>query len=45
MTRPVSYSCEYPSPDPYTENGMERIYDELFFTKAKGWEYEKGGEC
>lgn len=41
MTRPVSYSCEYPSPDPYTENGMERVYDELFFTKAKGWEYEK----
>ena len=41
MTRPVSYSCEYPSPEPYTENGMERIYDELFFTKAKGWEYEK----
>jgi hypothetical protein len=41
MTRPVSYGCEYPSPDPYTENGMERIYDELFFTKAKGWEYEK----
>ena len=40
-TRPVSYSYEYPSPDPYTENGMERIYDELFFTKAKGWEYEK----
>ena len=41
MTRPVSYSCEYPSPDPYIESGMEKIYDELFFTKAKGWEYEK----
>jgi len=41
MTRPVSYSCNYPTPDPYSENGMERIYDELFFTKAKGWEYEK----
>jgi len=40
-TRPVAYSCEYPSPDPYSENGMEKIYDELFFTKAKGWEYEK----
>lgn len=41
MTRPVLYSREYPSPDPFTENGRERIYDELFFTKAKGWEYEK----
>lgn len=40
-TRPVSYSCEYPSPDPYTEDGMERVYDDLFFTKAKGWKYEK----
>ena len=40
-TRPVSYSCEYPSPDSYTENGMEGIYDELFFTKAKGWGHEK----
>ena len=40
-TRPVLYSYEYPSPDPYTENGMERIYDELFFTKAKDWKYEK----
>lgn len=40
-TQPVFYRCEYPSPAPYTENGMERIYDELFFTKAKDWEYEK----
>jgi hypothetical protein len=40
-TRPVSYSHEYPTADPYTENGMKKIYDELFFTKAKGWKYEK----
>ena len=40
-TRPVSYSREYPSPHPFVKNGMERLYDELFFTKAKGWAYEK----
>jgi hypothetical protein len=40
-TRPVSYSCEYPSPDFYSSDGLERIYDELFFTKAKCWEYER----
>jgi hypothetical protein len=40
-TRPVSYSYEYPSPNPYKENGTQRIYDELFFTKAKCWEHEK----
>lgn len=42
-TRPVSYSCEYPSPNPYSANGFKRIddYDELFFTKAKCWEHEK----
>jgi hypothetical protein len=36
-TRPVTYNCVYPTPDP-TE---EKCYDELFFTKAKGWAYEK----
>jgi|AntAceMinimDraft_9_1070365.scaffolds.fasta_scaffold04417_2 hypothetical protein len=40
-TRPVNYSCKYPSPDPFSENGMEKLFDELFFTKAKNWEYEK----
>lgn len=40
-TRPVSYSCEYPSPDLYSADGLQRIYDELFLTKAKCWEYEK----
>ena len=40
-TRPISYSCEYPSPDLWSADGLERIYDELFFTKAKCWKYEK----
>jgi hypothetical protein len=40
-TRPVSYSCEYPCPDLWSAKGLERIYDELFFTKAKCWEYER----
>jgi len=40
-TRPVSYTFEYPRPDFYSANGRERTYDELFFTKAKCWEYEK----
>ena len=40
-TRPVNYSCKYPSPDPFSDNGMEKLFDELFFTKAKNWEYEK----
>lgn len=38
-TRPVTYSCEYPTPDPTADNKM--FYDELFFTKAKGWAHEK----
>ena len=37
MTRPATYSCVYPAPD-FTD---EKFYDDLFFTKAKGWEYER----
>jgi hypothetical protein len=40
-TRPISYSYEYPSADPYSAEGLERIYDELFFSKANCWEYER----
>jgi hypothetical protein len=40
-TRPVLYSCDYPSPDPYSVAGRERSYDQWFFTKAKCWGYEK----
>lgn len=29
------------SPNLYSADGHEQIYDELFFTKAKCWEYEK----
>ena len=32
MTRPVNYSCKYPLPDPYSKNGMEQLYVELFFS-------------
>lgn len=41
IARRVSYSCDCPSPDPYSAEGLERLYDELFFTKAKCWEYER----
>jgi hypothetical protein len=40
-TRPVIYSCEYPAADPTSDGREEYCYDDLFFTKAKGWAYEK----
>jgi len=40
-TRPVSYSCKYPSPNIYSSEGEKKVYDELFFTKAKCWKYER----
>ncbi len=40
VTRPVNY-YHYPCPDPFSEEGSKRIYDEYFCTKAECWKHEK----
>jgi hypothetical protein len=40
-TNPVNYSCNYPSPSPFSDEGRDRSFDDLFLTKSIEWKYEK----
>ena len=39
-TNPVIYSCNYPSPSPFSDEGRRHIFDDLFLTKSTDWVYE-----
>jgi hypothetical protein len=41
MTCPVRYRCDYPRPVPFSEEGRRTLFDYVFLTKAKDWEYER----
>jgi Protein of unknown function (DUF2971) len=41
VTNPVTYSCNFPSPSPFTDEGRNSCFDDLFLTKSKDWAYEK----
>lgn len=41
VTNPVTYSCNFPSPTPFSDEGRNSCFDDLFLTKSKDWAYEK----
>ena len=41
VTNPVIYSCDFPSPSPFSDEGRNNCFDDLFLTKSKDWAYEK----
>jgi hypothetical protein len=41
ITRPVKYKHEFPSPNPFSDEGRKKSFDDLFFTKSIDWAYEK----
>ena len=41
VTNPVTYSCSFPSPSPFSDEGRNSFFDDLFLTKSKDWAYEK----
>ena len=41
VTNPVVYSCDFPSPSPFSDEGRSSCFDDLFLTKSKDWAYEK----
>jgi len=41
ITNPVIYSCNFPSPSPFSDEGRNSSFDDLFLTKSKDWSYEK----
>ena len=41
ITNPVIYSCNFLSPSPFSDEGRNSSFDDLFLTKSKEWSYEK----
>ena len=40
-TNPVIYNCYFPTPAPFSDEGRNKCFDDLFLTKYKDWAYEK----